>query len=59
MRGRDPRQPHRVSTPLELLFDLTFVLGTAPRDNAPRSTRRITYERGVAAARDGPETLYA
>jgi len=26
MRGRDPREKHRVSTPLELLFDLTFVL---------------------------------
>ncbi|MBX3158053.1 MAG: low temperature requirement protein A [Deltaproteobacteria bacterium] len=26
MTGRDPHQPHRVSTSLELLFDLTFVL---------------------------------
>ena len=26
MRGRDPRQPHRAATPLELLFDLTFVI---------------------------------
>ncbi len=25
MRGRDPREAHRVATPLELLFDLTFV----------------------------------
>ena len=24
MRGRDPREQHRVATPLELLFDLTF-----------------------------------
>ena len=24
MAGRDPHEPHRVSTPLELLFDLTF-----------------------------------
>ena len=24
MGGRDPRQEHRVATPLELLFDLTF-----------------------------------
>ena len=24
MRGRDPREKHRVATPLELLFDLTF-----------------------------------
>lgn len=31
MRGRDPHEPHRTSTPLELLFDLTFVIayGTA------------------------------
>jgi low temperature requirement protein LtrA len=25
MRGRDPREPHRAATPMELLFDLTFV----------------------------------
>ena len=24
MRGRDPHEPHRTATPLELLFDLTF-----------------------------------
>ena len=26
MHGRDPHEAHRVSTPLELLFDLTFVI---------------------------------
>lgn len=26
MVGRDPNEPHRTSTPLELLFDLTFVV---------------------------------
>jgi len=26
MQGRDPHEPHRVATPLELLFDLTFVI---------------------------------
>ncbi|BBY15011.1 low temperature requirement protein A [Mycolicibacterium litorale] len=26
MRGRDPHEVHRVATPLELLFDLTFVV---------------------------------
>ncbi len=26
MRGRDPHEPHRVASPLELLFDLTFVI---------------------------------
>jgi len=28
-RGRDPQEPHRVSTPLELLFDLSFVVAIA------------------------------
>jgi low temperature requirement protein LtrA len=27
MIGRDPNEPHRAATPLELLFDLTFVVG--------------------------------
>ena len=27
MRGRDPHEVHRAATPLELLFDLTFVIG--------------------------------
>ena len=26
MSGRDPHERHRVATPLELLFDLTFVI---------------------------------
>ena len=26
MGGRDPHQHHRTATPLELLFDLTFVI---------------------------------
>jgi low temperature requirement protein LtrA len=29
MRARDPREAHRVATPLELLFDLTFVVAVA------------------------------
>ena len=29
MRGRDPRERHRTTTPLELLFDLTFVVAFA------------------------------
>ncbi|WP_285487761.1 low temperature requirement protein A [Amycolatopsis taiwanensis] len=29
MRGRDPSEAHRVSTPLELLFDLCFVVAVA------------------------------
>ena len=29
MRARDPEESHRVSTPLELLFDLTFVVGVS------------------------------
>jgi low temperature requirement protein LtrA len=36
MSGRDPHQSHRVATPLELLFDLTFVIayGTAASELA-------------------------
>jgi low temperature requirement protein LtrA len=29
MRARDSREPHRVATPLELLFDLCFVVAIA------------------------------
>jgi low temperature requirement protein LtrA len=29
MRARDPHEPHRTATPLELLFDLTFVVAVA------------------------------
>ena len=29
MRARDPHEPHRAATPLELLFDLTFVVAVA------------------------------
>ena len=29
MMGRDPHEPHRVSSPLELFFDLTFVVAVA------------------------------
>ena len=29
MTGRDPAEPHRVATPLELLFDLCFVVAVA------------------------------
>jgi low temperature requirement protein LtrA len=29
MRARDPEEPHRVATPLELLFDLCFVVAIA------------------------------
>ncbi len=37
MRGRDPHEAHRVATPLELLFDLTFAtsFGLAASDVAP------------------------
>ena len=29
MTGRDPDEPHRAATPLELLFDLCFVVAVA------------------------------
>ena len=34
MRGRDRTEPHRASTPLELLFDLSFVVAVAAAANA-------------------------
>ncbi|MES0161211.1 MULTISPECIES: hypothetical protein [unclassified Mesorhizobium] len=45
MAGRDPHEAHRVATPLELLFDLTFVtafsLAAAQLAHAlPRATTR-------------------
>jgi low temperature requirement protein LtrA len=33
MSGRDPHQPHRAATPLELLFDLTFVVAFGAAGN--------------------------
>ena len=57
MRGRDPHQPHRVTTPLELLFDLTFVIafGTAANQFAhflASEWRRHGSERVEVHARD-------
>ena len=34
MTGRDPHEAHRVATPLELLFDLTFVIAFGAAANA-------------------------
>src|ERR1700733_4366693 len=41
MRGRDPHETHRVATPLELLFDLTFAtsFGLAASEAAPELAR--------------------
>ncbi|TQL70843.1 low temperature requirement A protein (LtrA), partial [Nocardioides albertanoniae] len=33
MTGRDPQEEHRASTPLELLFDLTFVVAFGTSGN--------------------------
>ncbi|MFD8061953.1 low temperature requirement protein A [Streptomyces cyaneofuscatus] len=33
MTGRDPQETHRVATPLELLFDLTFVVAVGTADS--------------------------
>ncbi len=30
MRPRDPEEPHRTATPLELFFDLAYVVAPAP-----------------------------
>ena len=40
MLGRDPGESHRTATPLELLFDLTFVVAFGIAGNElTRSTR--------------------
>ena len=42
MRGRDVRGAHRVATPLELLFDLTFVISFGLRQpNMPTPWQKI------------------
>ena len=48
MRPRDPAEPHRVATPLELLFDLCFVVAVA------QASAHLHH--GLSAARWG-ETL--
>jgi low temperature requirement protein LtrA len=34
MVGRDPREEHRVATPLELFFDLVFVVAVSHASNS-------------------------
>ena len=36
MTGRDPNEAHRAATPLELLFDLTFVVAFSQISRAAR-----------------------
>jgi low temperature requirement protein LtrA len=45
--GRDPHEPHRSATPLELLFDLTFVVSFA---QAADAAAHLLAEGHVAAA---------
>ena len=57
MLGRDPNERHRAATPLELLFDLTFVVAfaqagdrwrtTSPRGTSPRLAGSLRRARGV------------
>jgi len=47
MAPRDPREPHRASTPLELLFDLCFVVAIAQL--AARLHHAIGHDHAVAA----------
>jgi low temperature requirement protein LtrA len=42
MSGRDPDEAHRVSSPLELLFDLTFVVAVAPPRNSSHGSSRTS-----------------
>jgi low temperature requirement protein LtrA len=43
MSGRDPDEQHRTATPLELLYDLTFVVafGVASEQLANRSSGKL------------------
>ena len=55
MTARDPHEPHRASTPLELLFDLCFVVAVAQAaaEPAPRHRRRPRRRTRVLRLRDG------
>lgn len=50
MTGRDPEQPHRAATPLELLFDLTFVVAFSQAGN---QTAHLLAEGHVGSALAG------
>jgi low temperature requirement protein LtrA len=50
MTGRDPQQSHRAATPLELLFDLAFVLAIG---QASGSLAHLIAEAHIAAALAG------
>jgi low temperature requirement protein LtrA len=50
MTGRDPNQSHRAATPLELLFDLTFVVAFAAAGN---QLAHLVAEGHIAAALTG------
>src|SRR5579875_2209896 len=41
MSGRDPSETHRAATPLELLFDLTFVVAVAQSGLELRHTQEL------------------
>lgn len=49
MSGRDPRQEHRASTPLELLFDLCFVVAVAQAS--------VQLAHGIEENHTGPAVL--
>ena len=46
MRARDPREPHRVASPLELFFDLVFVVAVSLSSS---QLHRIESEQHIAA----------
>lgn len=47
MQGRDPHEPHRVASSLELLFDLTFVIAFSAAGN---ELARLVMQGHVVAA---------
>ena len=56
-RGRDPDEDHRAATPLELLYDLTFVVafGTAA-DELAHYVAEDHVGAGVAGLRASPSS---
>jgi hypothetical protein len=50
MSGRDPHEPHRTATPLELLFDLTFVVAFVAGTAATLAAAVVLADRGLSLA---------
>ena len=52
MTGRDPEESHRAATPLELLFDLTFVVAFSQISSQAAHALELGHKPGEAEAAD-------